>query len=63
MLPKFCQHQIHVCKKIRDEGEDFGLAGVSSKVRTDNVLIRFHFCLSVAAMSSMRCIRIVLQKH
>lgn len=47
-----------MCKKRRDEGEDFGLAGVSSKVRTDNVLI-----VSIFAMSSMRSIRIVLQKH
>ena len=44
MLPKFCQHQIHMCKNIRDEG-DFALTGVSSKVRTDSVLIVSIFAL------------------
>lgn len=39
MLPKFCQHQMQMCKKKRDERDDVGLTGVSSKVRTVNVLI------------------------
>lgn len=39
MLPKFGQHQMQMCKEIRDEEEDFGLTGVISRVRTFNVLI------------------------
>lgn len=33
---------------VQDEGADFGLAGVSSEVRTDNVLIASFFCLSLS---------------
>lgn len=40
VLPQFCQRQIHMSnKKKKKYGEDSGLAGVSSKVGTDNVLI------------------------
>lgn len=39
VLPKFGQHQMQMCKEIRDEEEDFGLTGVISRVRTFNVLI------------------------